>query len=72
MTLEQIFYRVEAIQRMQSEPRIMAQCERNLWQSVLEAIAGGADNPHLLAMAALHTLNPASAPLPAPQNPQHR
>ena len=55
MTLDEVFARVEQIGAMGSDPEAAHAAEDRLRADVLTAIANGAAEPHLLAMAALHT-----------------
>ena len=55
MTVEDVQFRVEEIRRMAGDGESAHGLEDDLWEDVLEAIAGGAENARHLATAALCT-----------------
>lgn len=56
MKIEEVEARVEAISKMRADYEVAHSAENDLHQSVLSAIANGAENPAGLAAAALKTL----------------
>lgn len=55
MTISEVKKQVAYMKTIIHDDEAAHQCEDNLWQSVLQAIAEGAENPVELAKAALET-----------------